>query len=253
MHETRNFVIIVLLILASLWALAAWLLMADPFGAASAGVWAQRVLATLAALMLGGVTWYALRLDDKLADHLGATVGPVYFEAGGLSFMPALRVREDGQAELHLYYQNRFENYCQAIVHLRPPREAFVTRPGGQDLHFAFKADGGEFGVLRQPIGVPARRRGEVVEVLLAAAARFPRAHGDALRRREGVPCGTLVVDWDQAFRPGVHEAPDAVELIDPCTLHLSLPAEAHEAVAGPGVWKHEVLEPGPTQNRVLT
>lgn len=252
MHETRNFFIIVLLIIASLWGLAAWFVMADPFGSAGGEVWAQRITATAAAVILAALTWYALRVEDKLPDHLGDTVGPVYFEADGLSFMPAVRVREDGQAELQVYYQNRYENYCLAIVHLRPPRDGFIVRPGAHDLHFVFKADGGEFGVLHQPIAVPIHLRGEVIEVELAAATRFPRSHGVVLRKHEGLPCGSLTVDWDQAFRVGVHEVSSELELVDPCTLHLSMPSEATEVMAGPGIWKHEILQPGPSGSRVM-
>jgi hypothetical protein len=252
-HEKRNFFVILLLVVASLWSLAAWLVLADPFGSAPPEVWMQRILATSAAIILAAITWYALRVEDKLPDYLGARVGPVYFEADGLSFMPAIRVREDGQAELQVYYQNRYENYCQAIVHLRPPHDAFVARAGTRDLHFAFKADGGEFGVLHQPIAVPRKMQGEVIEILLAAATRFPRARGGVLRKREGKPCGTLPVDWGQAFRVGVHEVSEEIELIDPCALHLSMPHGARHTLAGPAIWKHEILDPGQPGSRVLT
>ena len=46
----------------------------------------------------------------------------------------------DGQAGLCLYYQNRFENLAEVIVHLRPMEDSLIIRPGARDVHFAFPA-----------------------------------------------------------------------------------------------------------------
>ena len=81
-------------------------------------------------------------------------------------------------------------------MHLRPPEDCFVIHPGMRDVHFAFKAGGGDFGVLHQPISVPRHLQGEVIEVQLAAASYYPRSHGARWRRGGGMPCGTLSVDW---------------------------------------------------------
>ena len=52
-----------------------------------------------------------------------------------------------------------------------------------RDVHIAFKAGGGDFGVIHQPILVPKDLRGEDVEALLAAETHYPHGHGG---RRDG-------------------------------------------------------------------
>ena len=247
-HETRNLVLIILLVLAVIWALLGWFVF-NPTG----GMIAIHRFGSLAAvLVLGGLVWYALNVEDKLPNHLAATVGSMYYEADGLSFLPTIRVDDKGRAELSLYYQNRYENYAQGIIHLRPPEDSFVIRPGMRDVHFAFKANGGDFGVLHQPIGVPKHLQGEVIEVEVAASSRFPRSHGTQLRKEPGMPCGTLSVDWLQAFKVGVHEVSGDIELTNPCHMHLSMPRNVAEKLSGPDVWRQELIEEGPPEGMVM-
>jgi hypothetical protein len=228
----------------------AWLVM--PGGEGASGVWIQRWVSVGLALAFAGWLFYALNFEDKLPDYLAAVAGPVYYEADGLCFLPVVRMNENGQAELSLYYQNRYENYCYAVVHMRPPADGFVIRPGARDVHFTFKADGGDFGVIHQPIAVPRHLQGEIVEVQLAAVSRYPRSHGARLRSKEGMPCGTLLVDWGQAFKVGVHEVSGEIDLKNPCTLHFTMPPMAQETLAGSIEWKQEQLEPGPSAAAVL-
>jgi hypothetical protein len=148
----------------------------------------------------------------------------VYYEADGLSFMPIVRMR-GAAAELCIYYQNRYDSPVEAVVHLHSMEPGFEFRPGWRDVHFAFKADGGDFGVIHQPIVVTERFRGEVVAFQLAAATSYPRGRGSRVCRGAGVPCGSLLVDWTgAAFRTGVHQVSGEVELVGPVTLHLSMP-----------------------------
>ncbi|MHC4447510.1 MAG: hypothetical protein ACYSXF_07005, partial [Planctomycetota bacterium] len=227
MHEKRNFIVVLLLIVSVVWAIVVWFVIDDaPMRLA------QRVASPALIVVFGGWLVYALRFEDKLPDHLGGILGGgIYYEADGLSFMPTVRVNE-GQAELSVYYQNRFENPVQAVVHLRPPEDSFIIRPGVRDVHFAFKASGGDFGVIHQPIAVPQHLQGEVINVQLAASTFYPRAHGARVRKQVGIPCGTLLVDWGgAAFRIGVHEVSGEIELVNPATLHLPMPKNVAAAL----------------------
>lgn len=241
MHETRNFVLVLVLIASIVWATIVWFVL----GPDTALIVQQKALSL--PLIVASAAWlfYALTFEDKLPDHLRDVLGDIYYDADGLSFMPIVRPNGN-QAELSLYYQNRFENPVEAIVHLRPPQDSFVIRPGVCDVHFAFKAGGGDFGVIHQPIAVPPHLQGDVVNVQMSAASWYPRSHGARLRKRAGLACGSLDVDWGgAAFKTGVHEVSGEIELHDPVTLHLSMPVEVTATMTGREAWKQEQLVAG--------
>jgi hypothetical protein len=245
MHEKRNFILILLLVASLAWAVYAWF-----FHSEHVTLGSQKVISVGVAVALGCWLFYALMFEDKIPDHLRQVVGPRYYDADGISFMLMVRV-ENNQAELRVYYQNRYENPVEAIVHLRPPppEESFVIRPGMRDVHFAFKAGGGAFGVIHQPIAVPHHVQGDAIEVKMAASSWYPRSHGQRLRRNTGMPCGTLVVDWGgNALKAGVHEVSGETRLTSPVTLHLAMPIGVHsDPLSGgtEGVWKQEQLAAG--------
>lgn len=245
MHEKRNLLFILALCASVAWAFYAWLVLADPFGSAPAFIWAQRFAATALILVLGWRVYYALNVEDTHPDKLAEMVGPMYFDVDGLSFMPIMRVNENGEGELCIYYQNRFENYCNAVIHLRPPDGSLTIKPGVRDVHIAFRADGGDFGVIHQPVAIPENIQGDLIDVQLAAVSRFPRAHGRRLRSNEGRPCGSFVVDWEQAFKIGVHEVSGEIELVNSTILHLALPRDVKTRIRSADLWKQEQLMAG--------
>ncbi len=241
MHETRNFIMVLLLLAGGIWALVAWFVLADD----ALLVVVQRVAALLLTTSLGGWLVYALKFEDKLPDHLAEVVGEMYYEADGVDFMPTVRNRK-GQAELCVYYQNRYENPAEVIVHLRPPDDSFIIRPGVRDVHFAFKTGGGDFGVIHQPIAVPEHLQGEVIEVNLGAASFYPRSQGARLRKHPSLPCGSLLVDWSgSAFKTGVHEVSGEMELRNPARLHLSMPNDVVAYATGNESWRQQCLQVG--------
>jgi hypothetical protein len=243
MHEKRNFLLMLIMIGALIWGILAWFVM-DPEGGL---VGAQRIASIGAFFVVTGWLVYAMKIQDKLPDHLMEVVGStMYYDVEGLSFMPIVRVRE-GQAELCMYYQNRFENPVQAIVHIRPLQEGFYIRPGVVDIHFAFKSGGGDFGVIHQPIAVPEHLQGDVINVHLAAAAYFPRSQGARLRKNKaGFSVGTLAVDWGgAAFKTGVHEVSGEIELLTPTTIRLPMPKAVQPFLTDAATWRQERIEVG--------
>lgn len=246
MREQRNFLLTLLLGAALVWAFVTWAVLGDSLFHADTGLWVQRWLSLFVVAASGAALAAGLLLEDRLPDHLADIAGPFYYEADGLCFMPAVRMGRDGQAELSIYYQNRYENPACAVVHMRPPTDSFVIRPGMRDAHFAFRVDGGDFGVIHQPIAVPSGLQGEIVNVQLAAASYYPRGKGARVRSRKGLACGTMDVDWGgAAFRCGVHEASGELELRNPSTLRLCMPSEAAAGVAKRHEWKQERLTAG--------
>jgi hypothetical protein len=241
MHERRNFVMVLLLVAGVVWAgLALFVLLpSTPF------LVFHRVASVLLVVSMGAWLFYALRIEDKLPDHMREVVGDMYYGVDGVTFMPTVRVQE-GQAKLCLFYQNRYENLAEVIVHLRPPDDSFIIRPDIRDVHFAFRAGGGDFGVIHQPIAVPDHLQGEVIEVQLAAASFYPRSHGARLRKRAGMPCGSILVDWGgSAFKSGVHEVSGEIELHNPVTVHLSMPKNVNAFDSGDHSWRQECIAVG--------
>ncbi len=241
MHERRNFWLVVLLGAAIAWATLSWFI----FNEDMLLLLVQRAGSLLLLISAAGWLIYALRFEDKLPDYLKEVVGDIYYEVDGLSFMPIVRVN-NGRPELCLYYQNRFENPSHAVIHLRPLGESFQIGDGWSDVHFAFVARGGAFGVIHQTIRIPRRLKGDVVEYHLAAASYYPRSHGAKYRHIAGIPCGTLLVDWTgAAFKTGVHEVSGKIELINPVTIHLSMPMTDSSDEMVVDTWRQEQIHAG--------
>lgn len=243
MHENRNLSLVLGLLAALVWGFAAWFVL-NPDTAPAIG--AQRWLSLFVFIGVGGWLFYALRIEDKLPDHLGEKVGGMYYAVDGVSFMPTIRKRGE-QAELCVFYQNNYENQAQVIVHLRPPDDAFVLTPGVHDIHFAFLAGGGDYGALRQPIAIPEHVQGEVLDFEMAAASHYPRSHGARYRRETGMPCGSLHVDWGgSAFKSGVHEVSGEIDLTNTVHLRLAMPTGVAPYETGDGTWRQECMQRGP-------
>ena len=60
------------------------------------------------------------------------------------------------------------------------------------------------------------------------------------------MPCGTFLVDWaGAAFKTGVHEVSDEIELQNPASLHLAMPLDVSTELSGMEVWRQEQLSAG--------
>lgn len=238
MRETRNIVLIVMVF--GFFGYAFWAVLMnradDPLH-----LWSHRGASIVGFLLTCiGLIW-ALRFEDKMPDSLADYTGGVYYEQNGLCFMPVMR-RSGEQAFLHVYFENRFENDCNAIVHLRPPADSILHHPDAADIHFAFTCPGGGVGVLEQPIAVHPQLQGQVVEVKMAAAVNYPHSHGDQLRSHKGMPCGTLNVDWGETFRASRHELGGEVELVNPVTIHLPIPQNVSNVIRRGQQWTQKIF-----------
>ncbi len=244
MHEKRNFFMVILLLASIVWATWAWFMLKGD--ASSTTVVVHRSMSVLLIVSLAVWLTYTLRFEDKLPDHMKNVVGPVYYEADGMCLLPMIRVHND-RAELCVYYQNRFENPADCIVHLRPPADnSFIIAPGMRDVHFAFKCDGGDFGVLRQPIAVPRSVQGEVLDVLMAASAWYPRSRGERWRSNVGLACGSVPVDWaGNPLKIGVHEVASDIPLTNPVKLHLAMPTGVSADIPRASTWRQEQIAAG--------
>ena len=236
MHEKRNFILILTLTVSLFWCGWAW------FYSTGEGFNLVRALSSLCVLVLASWLTYGMTLEDRLSDTLLEIVGAHYFEADGVCLFPVIRNSEAGP-ELSIYYQNRFENPASVIVHLQPTGESFEVVSGASDIHIAFRTSGGDVGVIHQPIRVPLKLQGEIVELKMVAVSHYPRSHGSRWRRREGRPCGSMQVDWaGNAMKTGAHEVDGTVELKNPVTLHLAMPKVCYANDGAQRIWRQELI-----------
>ena len=237
MHENRNFVLILALGAGLFWSWWAW------FSSNGEGLTFMRGTATLFTLLIAAWLTYGMTLEDRLPDKLLEIVGSHYFEADGVCLFPVVRNAQTGP-ELSIYYQNRFENPASVIVHLQPTRESFEVVPGALDVHIAFRVSGGDVGVIHQPIKVPPKLQGEIVELKMVAVSHYPRSHGARWRRHEGIPCGSMLVDWaGNAMKAGAHEVDGSIELDNPVMLHLAMPKNCTVSDSVNRSWRQELLD----------
>ncbi len=222
MHEKRNFILILVLGVLVIWTGWAW------FYASGDGFTFMRIASTALLLAVAGFLTYGLTIEDRLPDKLLGVIGSYYFEADGVCLFPVVRNSEVGP-ELSIYYQNRFENPASVVIHLRPTGESFVVIPGVTDVHIAFRVSGGDVGIIHQPIIVPPKLQGEIVEIKMVAVSHYPRSHGARWRRHEGHSCGSMQIDWiGNAMKTGAHPVDEAIELKNPVILHLAMPKKCN-------------------------
>lgn len=245
MHERRNLVLTLVLIAAAMWGFYVWLVApAIPSPIPPPSALAHRVGSAIAVFVLAGMLFYAYRVEEKLPDELGRVTMGRAFEREGLCFMPVLRVRGDGpsaRAEVSLFFQSRYAGDCEAVIHLRPEAGTIRSHAGRRDIHFAFKASNGAFGVVHQPIAIDAGAQGRSVRLDIAAAVRWPHARGELLRSKRGMACGTFDVDWELAYRQSEHELGGEIELHEPATMTLALPERVATSISR-GEYAIEVL-----------
>ena len=90
MHETRNFIMVLLLVAGLVWGVVAWVVLGDD----AALLWVHLIGSVMLVGSMAGWLFYALKLADKLPDHMSEHVGEMYYVADGVAFMPTVRARK---------------------------------------------------------------------------------------------------------------------------------------------------------------
>src|SRR5688572_7587429 len=125
MRERGNAVLTALLAVSILWVTVSWLFAPTmPIRHIPPSLALHQYASPVALAMFGGLLFYAVKIKDRLPDKLAGVCLGGYFEQDGLCFVPLARVTRgtgEPQAEISLYYQNRYAGPCEAVIHLRPP------------------------------------------------------------------------------------------------------------------------------------
>lgn len=180
MGESGKAVLALLMIVGMIGTVMAWMTDGAPWPA----------LAGFPALAVGslGVLLWSLMRKDKYPDLLRQRCGG-YFERDGFCFaiVPAA---EEGQARLDVYFQNRFENPCQAQVVIRPSQQFFLNRRPIEMLTVEILCEGAAFGVASVPWAVPAKYQGKKQSFDIGAGVEYPAGRGAMGRYRDGLRVG---------------------------------------------------------------
>ncbi|MEO0512583.1 MAG: hypothetical protein AAF108_06765 [Planctomycetota bacterium] len=244
MHQSRNNAIVFALSAAIIYGLFAWLLAPDLTPDVPPSVTFHKYAAASLTLALAAGLVYFVFIRDKLSDDLARVSGGSYFEKDGLCFFPTTRVRRHGDklvTDLCLYYQNRYGGVCETVIHITPPSETIYSHKGATDIHFAFIAKPGGFGIIHQPVAVAREFQGRAITLKVGAAVRWPGLRGEKLRSKEGRPCGDFNIDWNLAHRLSRHELCGEIELIAPASTTIGLPTDVVTDLKG-GMFKQEVI-----------
>jgi hypothetical protein len=202
--------------------------------------WAWAIGLPLAALgCLAWLLWGHFR-KDRAPDFLRQSFGR-YFERDGFCF--AITCSTEGiRAFLDLYYQNRYSRPSQARVVVRPSRGFWLNRPEGGVVGVDIACDGGAFGVIRVPWGIPESFQGKTASMDVAAAVRYPQGKGRMLRFQDGLNVGkTSLSGWTVALTVAGLLGGKIV-MSKPAQVRLAFPAVAATEPAGDAPILHEVL-----------
>lgn len=150
-----------------------------------ATVWTTAAIATVTALGALGILLALHFRRDLAPDYLLQTVGE-YFNRGGFCFGFRPRV-VDGVCWLDACYQNQHESPCVGRIALRPAKGFFLTRARIEAITFEIPCEGGAFGFVSLPVGLPPEVQGKLQSFEVGASVEYPEGRGRRLRFRDGI------------------------------------------------------------------
>ncbi len=182
-----------------------------------------------AALGSLGVLIWSLTRKDRAPDLLRGVTRP-YFERDGFCFaiVPATT---DRSARLDIYYQNRYERPCRAQVVLNPSQQFFLNRRPVGSFRVEVECEGGAFGVISMPWGIPAPFQGQIQSFDVAAHVEYPGRRGRLLRYQDGLHVGKArKTVWSGVLTVAAATG-GMIVLSKPALVKLRLPSDVDESV----------------------
>ncbi len=180
MGETAKAVCVLVLLIASITAAAAWI-----DDRPNAMVWSFRIGSSLLAVAaLGLILKLQFRADlahDYLRDY-----AKQYFNRDGFCFAFAATV-VDGIAYLDAIFQNQYENPCLGRIALRPAQGFFMNRAKIETIAYEIELGPAAYGVARLAIPIPGKLQGQRQSFEVGASAYFPDGKGRRLRFQDGL------------------------------------------------------------------
>ena len=152
-------------------------------------IWFGRTGCSLVLVVSVALLIWAKTRKNKAPDFLAKIFSP-YFERNGLCFAIVPQVL-NSQCELSIYYQNRYDQPCEALVWIAPTNVAFKDVSALPEFKLDIACKGGEFGRMFCLCGLPMRFKGQIILWNVAATTKYPQGRGQLLRLRDGLRVGT--------------------------------------------------------------
>jgi hypothetical protein len=166
---------------------------------------------TLVFLGVAVILWAASR-RDRAPDFLRRRFGG-YFERDGFCFVLRPNI-EERVFVFNVYYQNRYARECCAHILLCRAEGPPTSAPWSVDV----ACEGGAFGVVRIPWGIPAAFQGGSHKLNVYAEVVYQAGHGQMLRYKEGAGVGAPPAD---SWSPVGILAKAILVLLAACGVHV--------------------------------
>lgn len=170
---------------------------------------------------------------DKLPDFL-SQIEKRFYERDGFCFAVLPSVA-DGLCWVNIFFQNKYERRCQAVVLLRPSFGFWLTTRDIQNVMVTIPCEPAGFGQVSVPLPIPQQYQGKRQRLDVGASVKYPEGRGQILRFRDGMRVGKH--NFHNAA--SVHLAVTLltlgqVRLSKPATLTFTLPTDVAENLPGP-------------------
>jgi len=185
MTQNTRQVLLVCSVVAVMFGGMAWLIPA----AKEPNIWWLRIGALVLLAWVIGFSAWAKRRRDLAPDFL-AQLSANFFEQDGFAFVVGTEVLE-GVGYLCVWFQNRYERPCEAMVLVRTSERWLAPQRHLPDAKVSLTCQPGAFGKALVPWPLPLELQGRKVLLDVMARRKYPRGRGKLLRRRTGLRVGS--------------------------------------------------------------
>ena len=186
MTQNTKYWLMVLTVAAVMFGGGAWMIPA----AKEPGVWWFRIGGIL---VVGAVWAFYARVNkrgDAAPDFLSQKAD-AFFEQNGLAFIVDTEVI-NGVCHLCVWFQNRYERACEAVVMVRTAERWLAPQRHLPDARASFNCEQGAFGKALIQWPLPQQLQGRKVLLDVMARRKYRSGKGKLLRKKTGLVVGSV-------------------------------------------------------------
>ena len=145
------------------------------------------------------LVWAQFR-KDRIPDLLSRTL-PRFFERDGFCFA-VVPEAVDGSCRLAIYFQNRYERPCQAVIVLKGSQFLFRRQADVGSVNLGIACPAAAFGKSSIQWIIPAEAQGRQISLDVVASVKYPDGRGKLLRYKDGLRVGAAGTDvWREGLQ----------------------------------------------------